>query len=105
MSEREARAIGAIGAFGEKYGDIVAVHTIADRDTGEVLSREFRGGLHVAGSHELRGRFEIVREQGISAGVRRVKGVLVYSSPAADGSERSEGWMDAMMPAGCSHVS
>jgi alanyl-tRNA synthetase len=77
MSEPEARAIGAIGAFGEKYGDIVAVHTIADHDTGEVLSREFCGGPHVAGSHELRGRFKIVREHGISAGVRRMKAVLV----------------------------
>jgi alanyl-tRNA synthetase len=77
MTEAEARAIGAIGAFGEKYGAIVSVYTIADRATGEVVSREFCGGPHVASTAALRSRqFRIVREQAIASGVRRIKAVL-----------------------------
>jgi alanyl-tRNA synthetase len=77
MTEAEARAIGAIGAFGEKYGEIVSVYAIADRTTGEVVSREFCGGPHVASTAALRGRrFRIVREQAIASGVRRIKAVL-----------------------------
>lgn len=77
MTEAEARALGAIGAFGEKYGRIVTVYTIVDRATGEVISREFCGGPHVGSAEELRGRrFRIVREQAISSRVRRIKAVL-----------------------------
>jgi alanyl-tRNA synthetase len=77
MTEAEARAIGAIGAFGEKYGEVVSVYAIADRATGEVVSREFCGGPHVASTAELHGRrFRIVREQAIASGIRRIKAVL-----------------------------
>jgi alanyl-tRNA synthetase len=77
MTEAEARASGAIGAFGERYGAIVSVYTIADRATGEVVSREFCGGPHVASTAALRGRrFRIVREQAIASGIRRIKAVL-----------------------------
>jgi alanyl-tRNA synthetase len=84
MSEPEARALGAIGAFGEKYGETVSVYTISARDTGEVVSREFCGGPHVASTAELEGRFRITKEQGISAGVRRIKAVLAVSVPVVD---------------------
>jgi alanyl-tRNA synthetase len=76
MSEPQARALGAVGAFGEKYGETVSVYSITDRDSGQVLSREFCGGPHVATARDIRGRFRIVREEGISAGIRRVKAVL-----------------------------
>jgi alanyl-tRNA synthetase len=77
MSEPEARALGAIGAFGEKYGDAVSVYSIRDVDTLEVISREFCGGPHVqAIKTQLRGHFAITREQSISTGVRRIKAVL-----------------------------
>jgi alanyl-tRNA synthetase len=77
MSEASARALGAIGAFGEKYGEIVSVYTITNRATGEIVSRELCGGPHVAALGELAGRrFQIVREQAISAGIRRIKAVL-----------------------------
>jgi alanyl-tRNA synthetase len=76
MSEPEARTLGAIGAFGEKYGDTVSVYTVTDSETGEVLSREFCGGPHVSGSGDLAGEFRIVREEAVSAGVRRIKAVL-----------------------------
>ncbi len=74
MTEREARTLGAIGAFGEKYVDPVSVYTITDRATGDVISREFCGGPHVAAAP--RGRFRIVREQALAADVRRIKAVL-----------------------------
>jgi alanyl-tRNA synthetase len=74
MTEREARELGAIGAFGEKYTDPVSVYTIRDRATGEVISRELCGGPHVTASPG--GRLRIVREQALSAGVRRIKAVL-----------------------------
>ncbi len=76
MTEREARASGAIGAFGEKYGETVSVYAVVDASTLEVLSREFCGGPHVRSSRELAGRFHIVREQSISTGLRRIKAVL-----------------------------
>jgi alanyl-tRNA synthetase len=76
MSEPEARALGALGAFGEKYAETVSVYTIEDRTTGEVVSREFCGGPHVASVSELRGEFTIVREEALSSGVRRIKTVL-----------------------------
>ncbi|HEX8109443.1 MAG TPA: alanine--tRNA ligase-related protein, partial [Kofleriaceae bacterium] len=77
MTEAEARGSGAIGAFGEKYGEIVSVYGIVDRATGEVVSRELCGGPHVASTAELRGRrLRIVREQAIASGIRRIKAVL-----------------------------
>jgi len=74
MTEREARELGAIAAFGEKYSDPVSVYTISDRATGEVISRELCGGPHVTSMP--RGSFRIVREQALAAGVRRIKAVL-----------------------------
>ncbi|HTL36438.1 MAG TPA: alanine--tRNA ligase [Kofleriaceae bacterium] len=74
MTEREARSLGAIGAFGEKYSDPVSVYTISDRATGDVISREFCGGPHVTSMP--RGRLRIAREQALAAGVRRIKAVL-----------------------------
>jgi len=76
MSEPEARGLGAIGAFGEKYGETVSVFTISDEQTGEVLSREFCGGPHLPSADGLAGRFRIVREEAVSAGIRRIKAVL-----------------------------
>ncbi len=76
MREAEARAIGAIGAFGEKYGELVSVYSVVDRGSGEVISREFCGGPHVEALADLRGRLRIVKEEGIAAGIRRIKAVL-----------------------------
>ena len=76
MSEPSARELGAIGAFGEKYGETVSVYTVRDRESGEVISREFCGGPHVDGFEGITGRLRIVREQGISAGIRRIKAVF-----------------------------
>lgn len=74
MSQEEARKLGAIGAFGEKYGDIVSVYTIQDPN-GDVVSREMCGGPHVTHTGEL-GHFTITKEEAVSAGVRRIKAVI-----------------------------
>ena len=84
MPVSEARALGAIGAFGETYGDIVSVYRIADAATGELISREFCGGPHVRSIRdELPGPFRIVREHSVSAGIRRIRAVLEADATAS----------------------
>jgi alanyl-tRNA synthetase len=75
MSQAEARESGAIGAFGEKYGDVVSVYAIQDPASGEVVSREFCGGPHVAHTGAI-GHFTITKEEAVSAGIRRIKAVV-----------------------------
>lgn len=72
----EARRRNAIGLFGEKYAETVSIYTVYDKDTGEVVSCEFCGGPHVEHTGEIGGTFSIAKEEAVSAGVRRVKGVV-----------------------------
>lgn len=72
MPLEDARKLGAIGLFGEKYEEKVSVYTIYNSKTNEVISREFCGGPHVARTGEI-GRFKIVKEEGVAAGIRRIK--------------------------------
>jgi len=65
----EAKKCGAIGLFGNKYGDKVNVYAIGD------FSKEICGGPHVENTKEL-GHFKIIKEESVSAGVRRIKAVL-----------------------------
>ena len=69
MSLEDAKKSGAIGLFAEKYGDKVKVYTIGD------FSKEICGGPHVKNTSEL-GRFKIIKEEAVSAGVRRIKAIL-----------------------------
>jgi len=73
MPIEEARELGAIGVFGDKYGDIVKVYTVGTDN--EVFSRELCGGPHVEHTGVL-GKFKIKKEEASSAGVRRIKAVL-----------------------------
>jgi alanyl-tRNA synthetase len=74
MTPDEARALGAIGLFGEKYGDTVSVYTVAD-SKGVVYSREFCGGPHVEHTGTI-GTFKVTKEEAVSAGVRRIKATI-----------------------------
>ena len=75
MPLEKARQLGAIGLFGEKYGDTVSIYTATDTKTGKVISREFCGGPHVEHTGQI-GKFRIAKEEAVSAGVRRIKAVL-----------------------------
>lgn len=70
MSIDEAKASGAIGLFENKYGERVKVYTIGD------FSKEICGGPHVSNTKEL-GIFKIKKEEASSAGVRRIKAILI----------------------------
>ncbi len=74
MPIEEARGLGAVGLFGEKYGDIVSIYRIGADDNQ--FSLEFCGGPHVTNTSELSGTFRILKEEAISSGVRRIKAVL-----------------------------
>ncbi len=71
----EAKELGAIGVFEDKYGDIVKVYSVGDEKTG-VVSRELCGGPHVTNTGDLKGTFKIQKEEAVSAGIRRIKAVL-----------------------------
>ena len=75
MTLEEARKLGALGVFGEKYSDTVSIYTIYDPSSDEVISREFCGGPHVEHTGTI-GVFKIVKEEASSAGVRRIKAVV-----------------------------
>ena len=73
----EALSMGAIGAFGERYGDEVKVYSIGK--DGNIVSFEVCGGPHVEHTGVLSEdgkRFKITKEESSSAGIRRIKAVL-----------------------------
>ncbi len=72
MPIEDARKLGAVGVFGEKYADTVSIYTVYDPASQEVISREFCGGPHVEHTGTI-GKFKIQKEEASSAGVRRIK--------------------------------
>lgn len=69
MSVEDARNSGAIGLFGDKYGERVKVYTMGD------FSKEICGGPHASNTGDLVA-FKIQKEQSSSAGVRRIKAII-----------------------------
>ncbi len=90
VSMEEARTRGAIGLFGDKYGDVVSIYRIGEGKTRgdiDLFSMEFCGGPHVDNTRDLsvskgpdgtmlEDVFKIVKEEAVSSGVRRIKAVL-----------------------------
>lgn len=70
MPLEEAKKLGAMALFGDKYEEVVKVYRIGD------FSLEVCGGPHVSNTREL-GRFKIQKEEASSAGVRRIRAVLL----------------------------
>ncbi len=66
----EARALGAMMLFGEKYPDPVRMVSMGPK-SGEAFSKELCGGTHLQNTREVEA-FEILGEEGVSAGTRRI---------------------------------
>ena len=74
---QEALDMGAIGPFGERYGEEVKVYQMGADD--QIASLEICGGPHVDHTGQLGEngkRFKITKEESSSAGIRRIKAVL-----------------------------
>ncbi|MEM7825521.1 MAG: alanine--tRNA ligase, partial [Candidatus Aenigmatarchaeota archaeon] len=69
MTLEEAKRRGAQAVFEYKYGEKVSVYFIGN------FSVEICGGPHVKNTKEL-GNFKIIKEEGVAAGIRRIKAVL-----------------------------
>ena len=91
MPKEQAQKLGAMALFGEKYGNevrVVGIGAEGESQIGQAFSREFCGGTHVDRLGSI-GGFKIIKEESISAGVRRItaltgQGLTAYLEKASD---------------------
>jgi alanyl-tRNA synthetase len=98
LSMEDAKSMGAMALFGEKYGKKVRVIKVDD------LSAELCGGTHVRMTGDI-GLFKLVKESGISAGVRRVEAIT--SVAALELAAKHEALLEeasALLKTGCDGV-
>jgi len=81
-TEEATGPLGALGQFGDRYGDAVKVYSMKDPQSDPAerpFSFEICGGPHVDHTHELIDdgkKFKIIKEEASSAGIRRIKAIL-----------------------------
>jgi alanyl-tRNA synthetase len=91
LPRQEAEKLGAMALFGEKYGSEVRVVCLGAADKDQIdaaFSREFCGGTHVDRLGVI-GGFKILKEESVSAGVRRItaltgQGLTAYLEKGSD---------------------
>lgn len=79
-TEKATGELGALGQFGDRYGDTVKVYTMIADDAKKPFSFEICGGPHVDHTMQLfedGKKFKILKEEASSAGIRRIKAALV----------------------------
>jgi alanyl-tRNA synthetase len=83
MPRDEAEKLGAEHEFGQKYPERVSVYSVGPKGATlenpqfeKAYSIEFCGGPHVMHTGEIGGIFKIAKEEAVSAGIRRVRGVI-----------------------------
>lgn len=79
MDKEKAEKLGAQHEFGAKYPDMVSVYSVGPKDAtledpkfDKAFSIEFCGGPHVKHTGEI-GKFHIIKEEAVSAGIRRIR--------------------------------